>query len=76
MTIKDYKDNSDNDIEIIVEEKTDECDPMGETLYSGSLGKCPAELNSLTIDSVGQSLGAELEGRVLYYLIHLKTQAK
>lgn len=74
MTIKDYKDNSDSDIEIIVEESTDPYDPMCKILYSGELGKCPVELDSLTIDKVGRSLGAEQEGRTLYYLVHMITQ--
>lgn len=74
MTVKDYKDNSDNDIEVIVEESADPYDPMIKILYKGSLGECPVELDSLTIDSVGQSLKAAQEGRTVYYLTHLITQ--
>lgn len=73
MTIKDCKDNSDSDIEIIVKEKADLCDSMGKTLYSGSLGDCPEGLDGLTIDEVGTALSAAVEGRTLYYLIHFKT---
>lgn len=71
MIVKNFKDNLDDDMEIVVEESTDPYDPMPTILYSGSIGKCPAELDSLTIDKVGRSLVAEQEGRTLYYLFHL-----
>lgn len=76
MTIKDYKDNSDSDIEIIVREVDDLNDPtIDKMLYSGKLGECPKELDSLTIEMVGRSLFAEQErGQALYYLFHLITQ--
>ena len=74
MTIKDYKDNSDSDIEIVVEESTYSYDSMPKILYSGKLGEYPEELDSLTIDEVGYSLVAAQEGRTLYYLFHLITQ--
>lgn len=74
MIVKNFKDNSDDDMEIVVEESKDPYDPMPMILYSGSLGECPAELDSLMIDEVSRSLGAEQEGRTLYYLFHLITQ--
>ena len=71
MVIKDYKANSEGDIQIIVEEKDEDSVLVSKTLYRGSLADCPSELDELVIDSVGRSLAAEQKGETLYYLTHL-----
>lgn len=74
MTIKDYKNNSDSDIEIVVKSKEDDCDPMGKILYEGCLGDCPEELDWLTVEA-WKSLKAQQAGKVLYYLLHIENAA-
>lgn len=49
-TIKDLKENNDSDLEIVVKEKKDDCDPMGKVLYEGCLGNCPEKLDELTVE--------------------------
>lgn len=71
MTIKDYKNSSESDIEIVVQTVKDDTDPMGKILYEGCLGDCPEKLDGLKIDIVGRSLKAQQEGKTLYYLKHI-----
>lgn len=72
MTIKDYKDNSESDIEIVVKILEDDCDPMGKILFEGCLGDCPKELDELTVDICGRSWKAAQAGKALYYLEHIE----
>ena len=72
MTIKDYKDSSESDIEIVVKVLKNDTDPMGKILYEGCLGDCPKELDKLKIDIVGRSWKAAQAGKVLYYLEHIE----
>lgn len=72
MTIKDYKDSSESNIEIIVKLLEDEIDPMGKVLYEGCLGDCPKKYDELNVDIVGRSWKAAQAGKVLYYLEHIE----
>ncbi|MBD5444283.1 MAG: hypothetical protein HDR29_01900 [Lachnospiraceae bacterium] len=72
MTIKDYKENSENDIEIVVKILEDDCDPMGKILFEGCLGDCPKELDELKVDICGRSWKAAQKGELLLYLEHIE----
>ncbi|MCM1524135.1 MAG: hypothetical protein NC120_06720 [Ruminococcus sp.] len=71
MTIADYKNNSESDVEIIVKVLRNQFDCMGKFLYEGCLGDCPEELDGMTIDIVGHSLIAAQKGKTLIYLEHI-----
>lgn len=70
-TIKDYKNNSDPDVTIVIEvynARTSIYDSDRKEIYEGKLGECPSEYDDLTVFEVWRGIASSRKIPPDYFL--------